>query len=137
MTDKIQLKSFEQVAERLAAITPEQFVAPKQDREKNATFVCVATDQIKRLYTLRALLNKQVHELTEKGLAILEEADAQSHKTLDQLNLQARQITALLDVVEAVLWFEIRDQSPDLMRQQVVSISSDWSLCCYSHDGVS
>lgn len=139
-----------EICARLAAITPEQFVVPEVARSKDATFVCTATDDIKRLFTLRNQLVDEMEELAKSGMEAALEAlgDLGSRNPLivakelttpgsRTWELQAgmrtrsgamRQKDHLCEIVDEILWLEIRRQHPDLQDKPAVAIFSDWGL---------
>jgi hypothetical protein len=56
-----------EIMTRLAAIQPEQFVAPPLTRSANAHFVATASDETKRLFTLRVILGDECASIRKEG----------------------------------------------------------------------
>lgn len=141
---------FDELAERLAAITPEQVVVPKGDIKKGDHVVATATDHIKRLHTLRSQLAREHDALIDKKRALVEEitkyVDQKDLDTLlvelrnpgsrasddkvklDQVCAEIRVARDLHDVVDTFLWIDVERQHPDLLMNDCVGIRSDWSL---------
>ncbi len=143
---------------RLAAITPEQIIAPDTVREETTPVVAMATDEIKRLYTLRALLTNEYNEVVmdgrEKAAQFVQDAlrffaegnpdgDAQTLDNLlaEQLSVMEKMIAGqkrndiVFKTVERLLWTEIRCQDPALTDAPIVAIHNDWSICRRDDDG--
>src|SRR3989344_9164143 len=57
------LTALEEINLRLAAIVPEQFVTPSLERDRDAHVACIATEQIKRIFTLRIILTDEIDAL--------------------------------------------------------------------------
>lgn len=133
----------------LAAITPEQFVAPSMGCEEGDHVVATATDDIKRLFTLRSRLidelrglkksvtqvsNIAMEEILTKGTLRAEkdletpgtslfEAKAKTEKIAAEL----QRVDNLREIIDAVFWREVRNQHSDLVNKSI-GIRSDWSL---------
>lgn len=136
---------FEDIEQRLAAITPEQFSAPAQEREEGAHAIATATDHIKRLHTLRVVLEKERCDLARAGLRVILDSkgmignaktreamfDAmrQTAERAREKRVAMEQLEKLGDIVDKVFWLEIIRQYPDLAEKPVVAIYNDWSLC--------
>lgn len=56
-----------EIMTRLAAIQPEQYIAPAVAREENAHFVVAANDETKRLFTLRDILAEECLSIRKEG----------------------------------------------------------------------
>jgi hypothetical protein len=139
----------EEIEQRLAALTPEQFVTPPQD-ETGAHFVCPATDRIKRLFTLRSHLANEclaigismrnVAKETVAAIAaknpssVLQEltADNDLYKAgetkFQQLNLELKEKFSLAVLINKTLWPEVRRQHPDLKDKSLIGVYGDWSI---------
>lgn len=141
------------IAARLRDITPANFTSPREPVGKGDHPVAAANDEIKRLFTLRNLLQDEGREI----LALLKETaaagedyinNAKAAGTLDltkeeatpdsvlsklneqagQLGAQLRDIVNLSKLIDAIMWREIKHQHPDLANNPSVGIRSDWSL---------
>ncbi len=141
----------EEITSRLAALTEEQLVPPSQEREKDAVFVMMAPDGVKRLFALREQLREERRSLSremksvadkamiyiyEKPLeVVMVEMDAegsflwQVKERMERFGLLASRAAHFFEIVEQIFWLEVRRQHPDLQEKPVISINSDWSLC--------
>lgn len=134
----------------LAAITPEEFIAPPTGQEDGDHVVAVATDAVKRLYVLGGRLTDKCNELIKSSRPLSEgimkdilangprkahvelntpgspmyEAEAKLKRALAEL----QSADSLRQIVESILWIEVRRQHPDLENKGSVGIRSDWSL---------
>lgn len=144
------------IAVRLANITPEQFVVPGLEREKDAHVVAEADDDIKRLFTLRATLTDECNglvthcqQMAENALTdifrrnprdVVEEMDVpgsplfEAKAALQKLEIELKQLTDLREIVDNVFWLEVRRKYPELLGKSCISIYSDWSLCWQDKD---
>lgn len=152
-----QVSVLAEISARLAASTPEQFIVPDVARPKEASFVCMASDDIKRLFTLRSNLVNEMDNLIKSDLrasldALTEISTRNLHdemvdglKTLGSRALELKKelfgrrcamqrIDRLCEIVDSVMWLEIRRQHPDLLDRPTIGIFSDWSLCWFSDD---
>lgn len=140
----------EEITRRLAAITPEQFITPELTREPDAHFVCMATDSIKRLFTLRSILVEEHNALleerarvskdalkrvmtvglckTNEALAIGGSPESVARDTLDRLTDESRRKKLLHKIIDNMCWYEVGNQHRDL-RKNDACVFSDWSLC--------
>ncbi|MDP1689921.1 MAG: hypothetical protein Q8L52_01830 [bacterium] len=145
------LRVLAEITELLAAITPEQFVAPtNMPREEDMHAVATATDDIKRLCALRDSLitkhntlsnelNQLVKSLlmaalddplkTIEELGVPNSPSMQGKAQVEQLDAERTEIFALIKIVVKILWLEVRRQHPDLASNSRVCICDDWSLC--------
>lgn len=141
----------EEIQERLSALTPEKFSAPPTEREPDAHFVCIATDRIKRLQTLREALVNQCKTLALTGLnaskraksrffsvgpaAIVKEMETPGSQTFQLLETMKRtsyelqQADSFFEIVDRIFWLEVRRMHPDLSEHANICIYADWSLC--------
>lgn len=62
-----------EIETRLAAIKPEQIIAPTDKREEDTHFVIMANDAIKRLFTLRNIIVNECNAIRGKGKALAKE----------------------------------------------------------------
>lgn len=134
----------------LAAITPEQFTAPPVEQKDGDHIVAVATDDVKRLFTLRDRLIGKCNEFMKitrplsedlmMGILIngqhkanvelntpgspMYEAEAKLKRALVEL----QSANSFLQIVDGIFWLEVRRQHPDLEDKSVVGIRHDWSL---------
>ena len=139
-----------EIAVLLAAITPEQFIAPPAEQEDGDHVVAVANDDVKRLYVLRDRMVDKCNELTKSARPLAEglmkdifmagprkarvdlttpdspmyEAEAKLKIVLAEL----QSADSLRKIVEDIFWLEVRRQHPDLKDKNTVGIRSDWSL---------
>lgn len=145
-----------EIASLLAAITPEQFIAPPLERKESEHVVATATDDIKRLYTLRDRLDDKCRELAKSGKQVSEDAMERIFKLghrkaieemetpgspLFEANVKNEQILAELQrtnnlhkIVDGIFWLEVRRQHPDIESKPVAGIRSDWSLTWAEND---
>lgn len=134
----------------LAAITPEQFTAPPAGQEDGDHVVAMATDDVKRLFTLRDRLIGKCNEFTKitrplsEGLMMGIFINGQ-HKASVELNtpgspmyeaeaklkralVELQSVNSFLQIVDGIFWLEVRRQHPDLEDKGTIGIRSDWSL---------
>ena len=141
----------EEITSRLAALTEDQFILPKLNREKDATLVMMAPDSVKRLFTLREQLrgehrslSREMESVGDKAVAyickksldtVVAEMDtegsflSQAKVRMEQFALLASYTERLFEIVEQIFWLEVRRQHSDLNQKPTVCIYSDWSLC--------
>lgn len=137
---------------RLGAITPEQYIAPEPDAkpDKDAIVAAIATDDIKRLFTLQCILVGQIKELklgvSEAAQACLKETLKKGpFKTMEEIEtpgttlfeenakMEAFQaeiddLRELIELVKRMLFLDIKHQHPDLASAHSVGINNDWTL---------
>lgn len=141
-----------EIDQMLAALTPEQLVAPQMAREPDAHFVCIANDEIKRLYTLRNQLNDECRKLSldairmgeaakrrvlsgEGILEVLNEMRTPGSPALKELenmrraHSELKQTFGILKIVTEALRLETFRQHDDLAEKSEVLVYSDWSIC--------
>lgn len=148
----------EEICGRLASLTPEQFLLPELKREESMHFVCYATDEIKRLHTLRFILANEETVIQKEGWSTATEAlrDARSKsakEVLKELRTPGSSIFKMrarmkklsnemlmkiktVEIVVDIFWAEVRRQ-PGLENSSRVCICSDWSLCWREEDAES
>lgn len=134
----------------LAELVPERFVPPPVKRTADMRLVCMATEEIKRLHTLRERLANKHEALSQKyrelGRDFKERAlligNSEGNKELkipdsplfvikrDMWNLEAklRRTDLLGNFVDMNLSLEIINQHVDL-ETKLFQICNDWSLC--------
>lgn len=149
-TEAPSLGVLAEITARLAAITPEQFIVPEFARSGDAVFVCMASDDIKRIFTLRSTLTDEMDQLVQDGLTasldallevsarnlheIFKEMQTPGSRTLDMTQKMLNRRCAmqkqkrLCEIVDNLLWLEIRRQHADLKDRSQVGIFSDWGL---------
>lgn len=147
---KAPLGVLEEIEQRLAAITPEQFVTPPDAAGADVHAVCPATDRIKRMFTLRSLLadecdaiNAGMRSLADETVAaiaaknpdsILEEftADNDIFKAGEtkflRLHSEREEKVTLGNLVDKILWIDVRRQHPDLKDKPAIGVYGDWSI---------
>ena len=141
-----------EIQQRLAALTPEQFVAPQRAHEPDAHVACIATDEIKRLYTLHSQLREKCTELSLSAIQMGEAAqrrllseegvreviremrtpDGPALRAVEEMrrtHRELQQVFGLLEIVNDTLHLEILRQHADLFDKSVVYICSDWAIC--------
>lgn len=144
----------QEISARLAAITPEQFIAPGEKREEGATFVVFANDEVRRLFTLRTQLANEyeaaeakMKSLAKESLQTLSDAVASkgprgfkeealdptslfwANKTeIERMSNELRRLGSFAEIVDKMFWFDVRSQHPDIADSPWVGIASDWSL---------
>ena len=148
------LTALEEINLRLAAIVPEQFVTPSLERDRDAHVACIATEQIKRIFTLRIILTDEIdalkrvwNEAFSEGLKIifsngpdrvfnvtkemktvgspLQVADEKIMRLANNI-VQKR---SFAKIVDELFWTEVRRQHEDLQEHYRLCICKDWSLC--------
>jgi hypothetical protein len=132
------LSVVDDIRQRLEAIREEDFIAPSKEREAGAHFVCEASDSVKRLYTLRALLNREAMDVARVGANIAmtlmfetpgsPEAASSIEKARSQ-RVALDQANTFGEIVDRIFWLEVRRQHADLQSNTVVCVYCDWSLC--------
>lgn len=139
-----------EIDNRLKELEPEQFIASPVKRTSDMHFICMATEEIKRLHTLREQLATKHEALTQKNLET--NRDAKEHilsmergaaneelktagsflfvanETTTNLERELWRTDSLWSLVDINLWFEVRRQHADL-ETKPVCICNDWSLC--------
>lgn len=140
----------------LAAITPEQFTVPPMKCGEGDHAVATATDDIKRLYTLRDRLIDKCSELSasarQLSMGALKDILAKGRtKAAEELKtpgtpiyeakVKSEQIIAELertnsfrDILDRIFWLEVGRQHHDLEDKSIVGIRSDWSLVWKEED---
>lgn len=144
-------KSFlEEISERLAALTPEQFTTPNNPLKRSFVPVGTANENIKRLFTLMDQAGEEVHALMKKGERFFRKIETLAPKDGDALVLlknfidsgitkaEVEELQALQnkvnnkkkfhEVVKTIFWLEVRRQYPELADKDEIGIFSDWSL---------
>ena len=119
-----------EIMTRLAAVQPEQFVTPPIAREEGVHFVAIASDETKRLFTLRVMLGDECASIRKEGkdlamksavaLAeklgggityrdimrnphrLLEKADQNMRKAMEETTAELERIEERLDMVEGL-----------------------------------
>lgn len=155
---KAPLGVLEEIEQRLAAITPEQFVTPPDAAGADVHAVCMATDRIKRMFTLRSLLADECDEINDGIRSLAEETVAAMVAKNPHLNFQGsapdddpifkagetkflqlrseREEKASLGVlVDKILWIDVRRQHPDLKDKSAIGVYGDWSIGWREEDG--
>ena len=135
---------------RLAAITLEQFIAPEYTCKKKDHIVVIASDTLKRLYTLRKMLvheaetlskigiglaakcmdelSKKSKDAIRKELATPESPLLQNQAEMEKLAGQVEALKSLANVVNEIFWLDARRQNPELTTKHHIGISKDWGL---------
>lgn len=139
-----------EIDKRLAELVPERFIASPMKRTSDTHFVCMATDEIKRLHTLRELMANKREALVKRNLEIARDAKERifsigrsegnnelktpgsplfvANETMSHLDGELRRTNSLGELVDVLLWLEVRRQHADL-ETKPVCICDDWSLC--------
>jgi hypothetical protein len=119
------LSVVDDIRQRLEAIREEDFIAPSKEREAGAHFVCEASDSVKRLYTLRALLNREAMDVARVGaniaMTLMFETPGSPEAASSIEKARSQRV--------ALFWLEVRRQHADLQSNTVVCVYCDWSLC--------
>ena len=127
----IQPKALEIIKKRLAAIKPEQYIVPQRERADDPV-IGSANDTMKRLYTLRENLDKELDALYQ-ALVALKAADALLVLTslvvgaITSLDKECAEFETLLGVVDGMLDFEIQSESFD-SDKPFAFLCSDWTI---------
>lgn len=141
----------EELVTRLAAITPDEYVVPFVKPGKDDFVVAVATDDIKKLFSLQCILANQREELTMSIARIAEEclrdvfqkgpdvADKElqtpgnplfeANARMDNIKTESDDLRRLIEIARKMMWLEIARQHPDLASHPINGIRSDWTLC--------
>ena len=138
-----------EIIERLAAITPEQFIEPNTKPDKDYHAVGEAGDDLKRLLTLRNIVADE-HNRLGKPLAVAVEkihremklATANKDKVAAlqkiveleddpetvQLAAEMARKRQFHDIVDKIFWLEVRWQFPELADKPEVSVRKNWTV---------
>jgi hypothetical protein len=144
------LGAFARIEGLLAAITPDQFIKPTKKVESGEDVFATAPDDIKRIFTLmirlvseRCDIEKKLEEVSAAGKKLILEsgtlqarADLENPETAlfnaraeaNRITAELLQIGALLEIVQNVLWFEVRGQYPESTDKPTMSINNNWEL---------
>lgn len=139
-----------EITERLAALTPEQFVPPVKDSEKDpfVQVVGCASDEVKRLHTLIRLIEKEENDRDEEldGIERDLERDYDHDRLVDILTTarngtpderldrfyaleeEQRRSAALHVILSAMLDEEMRREYSYLAGRATLAILPDWSV---------
>lgn len=145
----------QEIDKRLAALKPEQYIVSPMKIDKDIHAVCKATDEIMRLHTLREMMATTRDALIKKRLEICRDAKERilsisrnegneelktpgsplfiASATLESLDASLRRNDLLGEIVDMLLWAEVRIQHKDL-ETKPVCICDDWSLCWVDED---
>jgi len=142
----------EEVDRSLAALTPEKFILPLVKRNEKMHFACMATDEIKRLFTLCEQLANKYAALQQKARELARDAKERIIKlgSRDECNREIKTPGSQLSVIDETmkniereqcrtdllgrfintnLYLEIISQHTDLENKTDLHICDDWSLC--------
>jgi len=150
-TSQSPIGVLQEVQDQLAALTPDQYIAPTERQEDDAVFVMTAPDSLKRLYTLFRILTLKCEKLVQKGekksielleyvynkdavALITEDADPSSRlsgmkKSLEAVHLELSRTDSLHDILKGIFWLEARRLSPDLRDKSSIGLYEGWALC--------
>ncbi len=139
----------------LAELVPERFVPPPVKRTADMHLGCMATEEIKRLHTLRELAAIKREALVAKNLEIGRDAKERilsmdraaaneevktpgsplfvANETMARLERELRRTDAIGNLADMLLWLEVRRQNADL-ETRPVCICDDWSICWVNED---
>lgn len=146
-----------EIMTRLAELMPDQYIAPKVARESGAHLVAIASEDIKRLYTLRAMLAneydkisrheiKLIHEAaeyarTKDATAIKEESKMPSSRFsklkagVERVDRKRRMKRELAGVIDTMFFLEVQSRYPDLQGPVGICLYADRSLCWKEKEG--
>ena len=138
------------IAARLAALTPDQYTAPRRKVGQDTTTVGVLTDHHRRLGTLILQLaaegsaqerrverlERQIEQATSDGRTTLERlsnllSGGLSAETVENCKKQKNELRRLHDLhnlVNALFWLEVRTHFDDLLDRPTLIIYDDWSV---------
>lgn len=147
---KIVFVGLDAIMMRLAEIGPKDYFVPGENPEPHNNVVGTATDAIKKMATLRHRISKEIQKLsreqdvlsndigavieTEGSLsAILEsvkndDAFIAKVKRHEELALLAAEPEMLAEVVDKLLWVEIRKTFPQLAGKPAIGFDSQWNV---------
>ena len=138
-----------EIIERLAALTPEQFIEPDTHPDANYRAVGEASDDIKRLFTLRNITCDEHNVLGKDLSASMEELKKNLRKAnANRSKLEALQAIVSLQeapetlriiaemnrkrsfhsIIEKICWLELRRQYPELADRPNISIRKNWTV---------
>lgn len=139
----------------LAELSPEHYIASPVKRTSEMHFMCEATDEIKRLHTLREMMatkrealdakNKEVGRDAKERILSMPRAAANeevktpgsplfiANETTKNLEAQLWRTDSIGKIADTLLWLEIRSQHADLWEKPVL-VCSDWSICWLDED---
>lgn len=151
----IRLTAREEMDRRLAELSPERYIASPVKRTSEMHFVCEATDEIKRLHTLREMMATKREALVAKNLEVARDAKERilsmdrdaankevqtpgsplfiANETMKNLESQLWRTDSVGKIADTLLWLEIRSQHADLWAKPVL-VCSDWSICWLDED---
>lgn len=140
-----------EIMARLKELTPDQYIAPEVARESDTCLAAMASEDIKRLYTLRVTLMDESEKIKMRAVQLSREAakyiETKSPAALDvELKMPNSRLSKLkagiervkqklllknmlAKVVDGMFWLEVITQHPDLQGKTSVGIYKDWSLC--------
>jgi len=138
-----------EIVERLAALKPEQFIEPDMQPDADYRAVGEASDDIKRLFTLRSMacnehsaLGKPIATTVEKIHQEMKRAKTNKDKVealqaivaleddLETLRLVAEMARkrSFHDIVDKIFWLELRRQYRELDDKPCVSVRKNWTV---------
>jgi len=140
-----------EILTRLEELTPDQYIVPDVARESDAHFVATASEDIKRLHTLRVILaseyekivlhqTKLAREAAEyiktKNAAALDEESTMPSSRFSKLKAgvertdQNRRLKGhFAKIINEMFWLEVKRQHSDLQGPVDICVYADWSLC--------
>lgn len=138
-----------EIAECLAALTPEQFIEPDLAPGTGYHAVGEASEDIKRLFTLRTIACNE-HNALSKPIAAAVEKLTQEMKRAKTNRDKVEALQALVafednpetlrlgaevarkrsfhDIVDKIFWLELRRQFPELNDKPCVSVRKNWTV---------
>lgn len=149
--EAVPLTARKEIDDLLAALAPEQLVAPQRAPEADAHFLCMATDELRRLFTLQNILGGKCKELAVNNMkmareaqqrllsaegvqGIIEEMRTPGSPALEALATMRRahgemeRASLLFRAVSTLCRLEVARQHPDVQEKNVY-LYNDWSLC--------
>ena len=138
-----------EILERLAALTPEQFIEP--DMQPDATYRAVgeANDEIKRIFTLRSIACDE-HNVLGKSIAATMDKLTEEMKRAKTNKDKVKALQAIValeddpetrllqaemsrkrnfhDIIDKIFWLELRRQYPELKDKPSISVRKNWTV---------
>ena len=130
-----------EIVVRLAAFTPEQFVPTDVEVGKGDRVVATATDEVKRLLTLRVICADEYNAVAERYNEMVaedrrrgEKLSSEREAAYEQLNGEMRGQSCLHKVVENLLWLEVRRLHTDFETSSRIGFRKNWEICVPKDD---
>jgi hypothetical protein len=144
-TSTVALGVLVELNQRLAAITPDDFVTPPEDPEQEAHVVGPMTDTVKRSFTLYKLLTDECNATIAESRQLAKQSVANAAngnllltlkrllnddtaEKLEELRVKLNRLMALQKLADAACWADIKQAYPEIENKPVVGVSSDGNV---------